>query len=141
MVQVQNAFKHSTQAVPVLCVRAHADSCAEIHTTNVSGALDVECLAHQHQNTTMQNVTAPTLQYIQQLAISCGSASQSSQDQADADASLTSLDALHDLYEWVGAVSCGISGKWAFAFVNSCMQKHSSMLMFTERASLLTICT
>ena len=120
-------------------MRANADSCAEIDTTNVSSAADAECLPHQNQNTTMQNVMAPTLEYIQHLATSCGGVGQSSQGQTDADASQTSLNALYDLYEWVGAISCGMSGKWAFAFVKSCMQKRSSTLLYAGQASLPTI--
>ena len=114
LLQVQTGLKQLDSSVPWLCVRANNDSCSEIHTDDANDTFDAECIAHSHQAITMHNVNAPTLSYLQQLATNAGKICQLSPDRTDADVDVPSLDALHVLYEWIGATSCGIAGKWVY---------------------------
>lgn len=109
LMQTNDRLKQSKDAVPLLCVQTQHGSIAEVDTA-ASGVLDTECLAHKHQHLKTSQVMAPKLEYMQQVARGAGDAGSVVPEAADA-LSATPMAALHDLYEWIGAVSCGIHGQ------------------------------
>ncbi len=110
LLQIKDRLQHSTAPVHFLCIRVQRDSIAEIDFTGVAGVISSECIAHEHQQTRSSLMQAPTVSYMQQIADSADVAA-SVPEGASPDAS-ASIDHLHELYEWIGAVSCGVQG-WA----------------------------
>ena len=106
--QITDRLQHGLEPVHLLCVKAQHDNVAEIDFAAVSGLISSECIAHEHQQTTSAEVQAPSASYLQQIALS---AAVNHGDNADTDDN-TPMDHLHELYEWIGGVSCGLQGEW-----------------------------
>lgn len=106
--QIRDRLQHGLQPVHLLCVKAQHDNVAEIDFAAVSGLISSECIAHEHQQTISAGVQAPSTSYLQQIALS---ADVKHGDNANTDDN-TPMDHLHELYEWIGVVSCGLQGKW-----------------------------
>ena len=105
--QITDCLQHGLEPVHLLCVKAQHDKVAEIDFAAVSGLISSECIAHEHQQTTSAEVQAPSASYLQQIALS---AAVNHGDNADTDDN-TPMDHLHELYEWIGGVSCGLQGE------------------------------
>ncbi|KAA6429272.1 MAG: hypothetical protein FRX49_00668 [Trebouxia sp. A1-2] len=102
--KIRDRLQHGLQPVHLLCVKAQHDNVAEIDFAAVSGLISSECIAHEHQQTISAGVQAPSTSYLQQIALS---ADVKHGDNANTDDN-TPMDHLHELYEWIGVVSCGL---------------------------------
>ena len=111
-VQIQQQLRQGTKDATFLCVLSKRDNVAELDTTGVSDIYASECIAHKHGNTAMSGILAPTVTHMQQLARGQHAVTDpSAQDSAANSASPAATEGLHDLYEWIGAISCGMYGK------------------------------
>ncbi len=109
LLQIRDRLQHGLEPVRLLCVKAQHDNVTEIDFAAVSGLISSECIAHEHQQTTSAGGQAPSASYLQQIALS---AAVKHGDNADTDDN-TPMDHLHELYEWIGGVSCGLQGEWS----------------------------
>ena len=82
---------------------------AEIDFAVVDGVISSECIAHEHKQVISPGVQAPTVSYMQQIAASAAAADPPASDTEIAKAA--TVDHLHELYEWIGGVSCGVQGR------------------------------
>ncbi|DBB08408.1 TPA: hypothetical protein ACH3X3_008561 [Trebouxia sp. C0006] len=104
--RIRDRLQHGLEPVRLLCVKTQHNNVVEIDFAAVSGLISSECIAHEHQQTTSAGVQAPSASYLQQIALS---AAVKHDNNADTDDN-TPMDHLHELYEWIGGVSCGLQG-------------------------------
>ena len=115
--QIRDRLQHGLEPVRLLCVKTQHNNVVEIDFAAVSGLISSECIAHEHQQTTSAGVQAPSASYLQQIALS---AAVNHGDNADTDDN-TPMDHLHELYEWIGGVSCGLQGECSLLQNRSCI--------------------
>lgn len=106
--QIRSCLQHELEPVHLLCIRVHHDAVAEIDFAGASGLLSSECIAHEHQQTTSPGIQAPTVSYMQRMAESAAMGNTVGSIDTHENAP---IDHLHELYEWIGGVSCGLQGR------------------------------
>ena len=79
-----------------------------VHLTDTDNIMSHECLAHDYKQTKLR-AAAPSTQCWQQMIADIATANTAGQAE-DSDASNDSMNRLHDLYEWIGAMNCGVQG-------------------------------
>lgn len=95
--------------IQLLCARAVDSAVTEVvHLTDNDNIISHECLANDYKQTKLQ-AAAPSTECWQQMIADIATANTAGQAE-DCDASNDSMNRLHDLYEWVGAMNCGIQG-------------------------------
>jgi len=112
--QIRDRLQHALEPVHLLCVRAQHDNVAEIDFAAVNGLISSECIAHEHQQTTSAGVQAPSASYLQQIALSAAAVKHEDNPVTDDN---TPMDHLHELYEWIGGVSCGLQGEFGMQWL------------------------
>ena len=106
--QVTRGLARLPGPVQLLCARACNEDITEVNFIGLDGIASVECLAHDYQVQELQ-AAAPTTECWQQIIADMAAANTTGKEQ-DADHASDMTDRLHELYEWMGAISCGITG-------------------------------
>lgn len=107
--QVANSLQKLPGPVQFLCARAQNSAVQEIHFADNHNILSHECLEHKYIQSKLCTA-APSVGCWQQAMLDMAAAN--AVGQADnSEGHDEHIAVLHQLYEWVGAVSCGIQGK------------------------------
>lgn len=107
--QVVKGLQRCTGPVHLLCARSQGSSVTEVQLTDNDNILSHECHAHAYKQSKMQ-AAAPSAECWQRIISEMAVANTADHEEASGFVD-NSMDNLHELYEWIGATSCGVQGE------------------------------
>lgn len=107
--QVRSGLQRLPGPVHFLCARAQNSAVTEVDLTDNTDILSHECLQHEYSQSKLHAASPSSACWQQAIAgmVAANAAGQAQHYNSVAE----SISTMHQLYEWIGAINCGIRGK------------------------------